>query len=235
MFKRVIPVVLLIEEDAVKTCKFQDPVYVGDPLNILKIFNEKDADEICFLDIEATKSGRDPDLEFISELASESFLPISYGGGIHNLDQASSILSAGVEKVVVQTALLDHSLCSSITRQFGRQSLVGSIDVIDSRTFKIGHQKLSFEEVKQVVANSNCGELFFQHIEREGTCIGVAQTLSDHLLQTFDIPVIFSGGVSSHEEIDQLLQTDLSGIGVGAHFVFTKSKAVLISYYEREY
>jgi imidazole glycerol-phosphate synthase subunit HisF len=235
MYKRLIPVIQLIEEDAVKTCGFRDPVYVGDPINILKIFNEKDADEICFLDISATSHGRPPDVDFIADLTSESFIPVSYGGGICDIEQASSILAAGVEKVVLQTALFNHSLCTEITDSFGQQALVGSVDVVDQDTFLIGEQKLSFDEVQSIVSNSNCGEILFQHIEREGTCQGADHALAHHLVQAFDIPVVFSGGLSSNTEIDELLKSGLSGIGVGAHFIFTKSRAVLISYYERKY
>lgn len=235
MFKRVIPIVLLDDEDAIKTVQFQNPNYVGDPINILKIFNEKDADEVIFLDIKKTLSGEVPNFEFLKELASEAFIPVAYGGGIQSFEHASKILMSGYEKVIIQTSLLKFDLCEQITKSFGSQALVGAVDILERNKYKIGEQEFSLSEIKQVITSANCGELMIQNIQADGKRCGFDQSLIEDFFGHFDIPIIYAGGISSNENIDELLKLEVSGVGCGAHFVYAGTGAVLISYYRREY
>lgn len=126
---RIIPVILVDDSDMIKTRQFHERTYLGDPVNAVKIFNIKGVDELSILDIGATKSKKSPDFEFLSDIASEAFMPLSYGGGITNVDQIRKLLAIGYEKVVLNTALVDNpSLISESSSLFGSQSIVVSID-----------------------------------------------------------------------------------------------------------
>lgn len=235
MYKRVIPIILLDGEDAVKTKSFKNPSYVGDPINILKIFNEKDADEIVFLDINKSRLGLPPDFDFLEELASEAFIPCAYGGGISNLEQATKIFRIGFEKIVAQTSLLNSLFCNEVVERYGRQALVGSIDIVDGDTFKIGKRFFSRNDLRKIIKDSNCGELIFQCISRDGTKEGLDFDLLKFLDEFADVPIVFSGGCKNEEEIEYALTTNISAIGVGGYFVYSPSNAVLITYYRRPY
>src|SRR3954470_15692459 len=137
---RVIPCLLLHEGGLVKTHKFSDPKYVGDPINAIRIFNEKEVDELLVLDIDASKEGREPNYRLIEELAGECFMPLAYGGGITSVDQAQRLYALGVEKLSVQTtALADLSLVTQIATRYGSQAVVVCIDV---KKNLLGHHKL---------------------------------------------------------------------------------------------
>ena len=127
---RVIPVLLLKDDGLVKTVKFKKPNYIGDPINAVKIFNEKEVDELAFLDIEATKLNKDPDYVKIEEIASECFMPLAYGGGIHTLDQIKKVFAIGVEKVILNSAVFqEQEMIKNAIRIYGSQSIIASVDV----------------------------------------------------------------------------------------------------------
>lgn len=127
---RVIPALLLKNTGLVKTVRFKNPKYVGDPINAIRIFNDKEVDELMVLDILASKERRDPNYELIEQIAGECFMPLCYGGGIRSLDQAKRIFSLGVEKICLQTAVLDNlEIISDIADRFGSQSVVVSVDI----------------------------------------------------------------------------------------------------------
>ena len=235
MYKRVIPIILLDGEDAVKTKSFKNPSYIGDPINILKIFNEKDSDEIVFLDINKSSLGLPPDFDFLEELASEAFIPLAYGGGISDLEQAIKIFRIGFEKIVIQTSLLNSFFCNEVVKRYGRQALVGSIDILDEDNFKIGKNFFSRKDLRKIIKDSNCGELIFQCIPRDGTKEGLDFDLLKSLDEFSDVPTVFAGGCKNEEEIENALKTNVSAIGVGGYFVYSPSNAVLISYYRRPY
>ena len=126
---RVIPCLLLRGHGLVKTCKFKDPVYIGDPVNAVRIFSEKEVDELVVLDIDASREGREPNYELIAEIAGECFMPVAYGGGITTLAQARRLIRCGVEKVVINSASAGSTqVFRDIADVFGSQALVGSID-----------------------------------------------------------------------------------------------------------
>ena len=130
MIFRIIPTLLCDNDDLVKTQKFKNPKYVGDPINAVRIFNEKEVDELIFIDISASKKGKQPNFDLINEIASECFMPLSYGGGINDLNQMEKILSCGVEKIVINNLLNNNSnLINKAEKIFGSQFLVASIDI----------------------------------------------------------------------------------------------------------
>ncbi len=187
--KRVIPCLLLKDRGLVKTVKFKSPKYVGDPVNAIRIFNEKEVDELVLLDIEASLSGREPDYELLAEVAGECFMPICYGGGIRTLEHAQRVFALGVEKIALNTAALaDVELLRKIADQFGSQSVVCSIDCKKSLLgrYSVYSQsgtkdtKISPVEWAKRVEDAGAGEIFLNSIDRDGT------------MQGFDIPLIKS-------------------------------------------
>jgi cyclase len=181
MRTRVIPTLLLHDNGLVKSVKFGNYKYVGDPINAVKIFNEKEVDEIVILDIDATRNKRPPDIKRIAEIASEAFMPLAYGGGITTLEQVKEILFNGMEKVVINKAASLHpALITSIANQFGSQSVMISIDYkktvfggkkVFTDNGKTNTGKTVLEYAKQM-ENAGAGELLINSIEKDGTYNG---------------------------------------------------------------
>lgn len=174
--KRVIPCLLLKDRGLVKTVKFKSPKYVGDPVNAIRIFNEKEVDELVLLDIEASILGREPDYELLAEVAGECFMPICYGGGIRTLEHAQRVFALGVEKIALNTAALaDVELLRKIADQFGSQSVVCSIDCKKSLLgrYSVYSQsgtkdtKVSPVEWAKRVEDAGAGEIFLNSIDRD--------------------------------------------------------------------
>lgn len=240
-FKRVIPVLLLKGEGLYKTTAFNNPNYLGDPRNIIKIFNEKCADEICLLDIEATHIGEGPNFKLISELASEAFMPLSYGGGVRSLNDIKTLFSIGVEKVIINTACFESfSLIKEASTIYGGQSLVVSIDVknnlfrkqvVMSHSGKV-KQKIGLSEYLQSLKNIDIGEIIVTSIDREGSMRGMDLDLLSFVAQNTEVPVIGVGGVGSLKDIKTAFETTgINGVGVGSFFVYHgKEKGILITY-----
>src|SRR6185295_9607110 len=178
---RVIPVLLIHNRGLVKSVKFKDYKYVGDPINAVRIFNEKEVDELAILDIDASAENRAPDIERIEEIVSEAFMPIAYGGGITTTDQAKKILSAGVEKLILnRSAVKNPVLVSEIAKQFGSQSVVVSIDYkrnlfgrqgvyIENGKTNSGLDPLAFARLME---EAGAGEIMLNSIERDGSFSG---------------------------------------------------------------
>jgi cyclase len=238
---RVIPCLLLQNKGLVKTIKFKDPTYVGDPINAIKIFNEKEVDELIFLDIEAAKEGRGPLMQRISEIATECFMPFCYGGGIKTLDQMRRILAAGAEKVAVNTqAILNPSLIKEASEEFGSQSVVVSIDV-KKDIFKKYHvfehakkrtTKLDPVEFAVKMKEMGAGELMINSVDRDGTMQGYDVELLKKITSAVDIPVIACGGAGKIGDLCEVIKAGgASAVAAGSVFVFYgKHKAVLINY-----
>jgi len=243
---RIIPCLLVHEGGLVKTVKFRDPTYVGDPINAVRIFNEKEADELVVLDIDATISGAEPDYRMISNLAVECRMPLCYGGGITTAEQAKRIISLGVEKVAISAAALaSPQLITEIAAAVGRQSVVVVIDV-RKRTLgstydvythngsrKAGVTALEFAEA---AANAGAGEIVMNAIDRDGTMKGYDLALARQLRERVNIPVSFLGGCGSLDDIAALVDTvGVVGASAGSLFVFKgKYRAVLINYPQPE-
>lgn len=241
---RVIPVLLIQNGGLVKTVKFKDPVYVGDPINAVKIFNEKEVDEIVVLDISASINEKSPNLQQIKEIASEAFMPFAYGGGIRNIGQVSSILNIGVEKVVINTsAIADLTFVSEIARRFGSQSLIISIDVkknffgkyvLQSGDKKIISSTSPLTFAKQV-EDAGAGEIMLQVVERDGMLGGYDTELIRKFSDTVSIPVIACSGARNVSDFASAVVEGASAVAAGSMFVFHgKHKAVLINFPSQE-
>lgn len=241
---RVIPVLLLKNGGLVKSVKFKNFKYVGDPINAVKIFNEKEVDEIVILDIDASKENRGPDLEKVKEIASEAFIPLGYGGGITNIDQIKALLFHGVEKVVLN-ASTHHSpaLITEAARQFGSQSVVVSIDVKKNlfgkhRVFQhVTGKSTSLDPLtfaKEMVERG-AGEIFLNSVDLDGTQQGYDMALVDKISKEVEVPVIICGGARHIADFRGAIQTGASACAAGSIFVFHgEHKAVLISYPSQE-
>jgi cyclase len=238
---RVIPVLLLKGNGLYKTVKFKDPKYLGDPINAVKIFNDKEVDELCFLDITATNESREPNYKVISEIASECFMPLSYGGGIKTLDQGKKLFSMGIEKIILNSSVhTNPKLIEELASHFGSQSILVCLDVkknifgkyeIYSNSGKknTGKDPLIFAlEVQKLGA----GEIIINSIDRDGTMTGYDVEMISKISSKLDIPVIACGGASCVDDFYKVVRDGYaSAVGAGSLFVFHgKHRAVLISY-----
>ncbi|CAG1001386.1 cyclase [Burkholderiales bacterium] len=238
---RVIPCLLLHGGGLVKTVRFKDPKYVGDPINAIKIFNEKEVDELILLDIGASAEGRGPSFSVIEDIASECFMPVAYGGGIRDIDDMRRILRSGVEKVVVNSAALrDPGLIRSAAKEFGSQAIVVSLDVkrklfgryeihADRATRPTGLEPLDFARQMQ---DAGAGEIFLTAIDRDGTMSGYDLELLAKVSHAVSIPVVACGGAGSVNDMRAAVrQGGASAVAAGSVFVFHgRHRAVLISY-----
>jgi cyclase len=237
---RVIPCLQYSGGELLKTQRFKDPVYLGDPINAVKVFNDLECDELVIVDIRATVEGRVPDYAMIEEFASEAFMPLTYGGGISAVEQIRRILAIGIEKVVIGSAAPDGALISAAAAVFGSQSIVVSVDVkrslfgrrdvwIRSGTRNTGVDPCSYAVRMQ---DFGAGELFVQSIDLEGARSGYDIGLMKEVSAAVRIPVIACGGAGSLGDIKRLLQSgSAAAAAAGTMFVLHgKHKAPLISY-----
>lgn len=239
---RVIPCLLLLRGGLVKTRRFAEPKYVGDPLNAVRTFNEKGVDELMFLDIGATPSGREPDMDVIKGIAAECFMPFAYGGGITTVDQAGSILSSGVEKVVLNnSAFRSPRLIRGCADSFGSQAVVVSIDVktalIGRYSVRACDAKFSIPAIEHAkrAADHGAGEILLTSVDREGTGSGYDTNLIAEISSAVDIPVIANGGAGSAKDFRKAVDAGAAAVSAGSLFVFYgKHRAVLITYPDRQ-
>ena len=238
--QRVIPSLLLSRGGLVKTRKFANPKYVGDPVNAIRIFNQKEVDELIVLDIDASKNGKGPDYSLIELFAAECFMPLCYGGGIDSVDQARILFEMGVEKVSIQTgAFRDIDLITDIASRFGSQSVVASIDVKKDlfgrmrlyEASKGSVKRESWQEYLKLVERAGAGEIYLNAVDRDGVMAGMDTKLIAAATSQSTVPIIASGGVGSLEDIAAGLQSGASAVAAGAFFVFHgPHRAVLITY-----
>ncbi len=237
--QRVIPALLLHREGLVKTRKFAEPKYVGDPLNAIRIFNEKEVDELLLLDISASREGRGPDYDLIQTFATECFMPFCYGGGVRTLEQAERLFRLGVEKVSLQTATRsDLSLITQIAGRYGAQAVVGAVDVkVDWK----GSHQLYWSVDKKTdrdwrghidrLVNAGAGEILINAVDRDGMMGGMDLKLIREATRNLDVPLIALGGVGALEHIEAAVRAGASAVAAGSFFVFHgKHRAVLITY-----
>lgn len=240
LMHRVIPCLLLQNGGLVKTFKFSRPKYVGDPINAIRIFNDKEVDELMVLDIQASKEQREPNYHLIEQFASECFMPLCYGGGIRTLEQAKKIFALGVEKVCLQTAALNNiSLISDIAHYAGSQSVIVSIDV--KRNW-LGHKKLylassgkmhkeSWKDCLEKAVQAGAGEILLNAVDRDGMMVGMDLDLIREANAKLAVPLIAVGGVGSMQHIKEAIEAGANAVAVGAFFVFQgPHRAVLITY-----
>jgi imidazole glycerol-phosphate synthase subunit HisF len=239
---RITPCLLVHQGGLVKTVGFKEPKYVGDPINAVKIFNEKEADELVVLDIDATVNGAEPDYRMIAHLAAECRMPLCYGGGVKTPEQAKRIIGLGVEKVAISSAAVDDpTLITRIAQEVGRQSVVVVLDVkkkMFGRDYDVvthnGRQntKRSVWEVAQQAQAAGAGELVINSIDLDGAMKGYDLSLATKLRQLVNIPITILGGAGSLGDIESLIQAcGVIGAAAGSLFVFKGVyKAVLINY-----
>jgi cyclase len=241
MRSRVIPVLLLKNAGLYKTRKFRDEAYIGDPINAVRIFNEKEVDELAFLSIEAARSGSDPDLEVLKNIAGECFMPLAYGGGVKSSEMVSEILAIGIEKIIINSAAwTDPTLIPRLAEHFGSSTIVGSIDVKRSWTGREqvmihgGQEKVRStpEEWARELEHRGVGEIMINAIDRDGEMIGYDLDLVRRVASAVSVPVIAAGGASSVDDLRAAVKdAGASAAAAGALFVFQgKHRAVLITY-----
>jgi cyclase len=238
---RVIPVLLLRGSGLVKGMKFKDHKYVGDPINAVKIFNDKEVDELVFLDIEATEKKTGPNFSLLEDIATEAFIPFAYGGGVTTFEQASSLFKLGVEKVIINTSAYENpSLVKELSQAFGAQSIVVCMDVkknfwgkyeVYVRNGRVRVKQNPVEYAKQMQALGT-GELIVSDIDKDGTRSGYNIELLKSITDAVSIPVVALGGARELNDFKvAVTQANVSAVAAGDMFVFNgKHKAVLITY-----
>lgn len=238
---RVIPVLLLKDEGLVKTVRFRNPKYIGDPLNTVRIFNEKEADELILLNI----SSETIPWELLREIAGECFMPLAYGGGIKTLEDVRSVLKTGIEKVIINSQLYaSKDFLREAIREFGSSSVVASLDVKKSLVGKYelysgnGRHNTHLDPVlfARELEQWGIGEIIVNSVDREGTGKGYDLKLLKEVSAAVSIPVIISGGAATLEDLGQAIhEGGAAAAAAGSMFVFHgKHRAVLINYPSRE-
>lgn len=237
---RIIPVLLLHNGGLYKTKQFKKPSYVGDPINAVRIFNEKEVDELLIFDIDCSKGNKEPNYTLIKEIVSEAFMPVGYGGGIVSLAIAQQVFKLGVEKVIINTALQNNQhLLAEIAAIYGAQAVVASIDYKKAfiggtkAYFTNGTKKSVFtpQELAEIAEKAGAGEIILNSIDREGTYQGFDINLLQQIVESVQIPVVVCGGASNNSDFDAAKKAGASGMAVGSMFVYRRPhNAVLISY-----
>ena len=237
---RIIPVLSIMGNRLVKTVKFKKPNYIGDPLNAIKIFNEKQVDELLILDIEASKQNKEPNYKLIYEMAGEAFMPLGYGGGIKTLEQAEKIFALGIEKVVLNSVLFENpKIITQIANIYGSQSVVLSLDFKKNILGKLRPHFYSGKEYIKKEINAfalemidlGIGEIILQDIEKDGTFGGYNLEMFAEL-KNLSIPIVAMGGCNSLNNMKEAISRGADAIAAGSLFVYRNNdpKSILINY-----
>jgi imidazole glycerol-phosphate synthase subunit HisF len=238
---RIMPCLLVQHGRLVKTVGFRRPTYVGDPINAIRVFNDKGADELVLLDIAATRDGTGPDFELLEKVATECFMPLCYGGGVTSVEQMRRLLALGIEKVALNTSAVENpELVREAAAEFGTQSVVVSIDVRRGRRGKDqvvtrgARDKTRLDPVgfAQEAERLGAGELLLTSVDRDGTMEGYDLELTRRVTEAVGIPVVACGGAGTGQDIVSAIKDGgASGAAAGSMFVFNgRHRAVLISY-----
>jgi len=238
---RVIPVLLLKDAGLVKTVKFKSPKYIGDPINAVRIFNEKEVDELVFLDISATPNKRKPNFNLIKDIASEAFMPFAYGGNITSMADIEKLFYIGVEKVIINSFLFkDNSFVKDVANYFGSQSVVAALDIKKNwrgkyHLYSISGQKrerIDVYEWIKILEDMGVGEFIVNSIDKDGMMTGYDIPIIKSIVSKSQIPVVPCGGAGNINDLIELIkETNISAVGAGSLFVYQGvHKAVLINY-----
>ena len=237
---RIIPCILIDCEDVVKKINFKDGIYIGDPLNIVRLFNEKKSDEIIIIDISASKLKQNPNYNLIENIAAEARMPVAYGGGIKTAEQALRIFNSGIEKISVSSLFFENkSEISKIVKSVGSQSLVLTLDVKRFENkysiFTNNGDKFVTNNIVDLikeVQDLNIGEIIINNIDKEGTMSGYDNDLIKLFYENCLIPLTVLGGVGKREHlVESINKFGSIGYACGSYFIFKgPRKAVLISY-----
>lgn len=242
---RIIPCLQLVDNSLVKSIKFKNINYIGDPINTVRIFNELEVDELCFLDIRATDKKTEPNFKILSEIANECFMPLSYGGGIKDLETARKILAIGFEKIVINSAAFDNlNLLREISSTFGAQSLIVAIDVKKTifgnyhAYYNSGKRQSQYNPLEwaKIVEEAGAGELLITSINNEGTWKGFDSNIIKLISENVSIPVIANGGAGSIEDIKKIIHNcNVSAVALGSMVVYQqKNMGILINFPDKD-
>jgi cyclase len=238
---RVIPTILLDGNGLVKPQKFSNPKYIGDPRNAVKIFNEKEVDELILIDIYATKRSQSPNFSLIKEIASECFMPMGYGGGIHSVTNAEMLFKCGVEKIILNSeVVIKPDIIKELSNRYGTQAIVVSIDVKKNLFGKYSiyiengqkNTKMDPVDFAKRCEEFGAGEVYLTAIDREGMMEGYDIELTKMVAKSINIPVIASGGAGSITHMAKVVKEGFaSAVTAGSMFVFHgKLRGVLINF-----
>ena len=241
--KRVIPVLGFTKGKLVKTIKFKSPNYIGDPINAIKIFNDKEVDEIVVIDIRASKENYSIDFDLIEQFASECFMPLAYGGGIKTFEDAEKIFKLGVEKVILNSILKKNKkLVSQIASSFGNQSVICSLDIkknifgkyhvyFNSGTKK---SKTPLFELIEELQHLGAGEILITSIDRDGTFLGYDKTLLNLVNEKVKTPLIINSGAGDKNDFSFALENGADAAAASSVFVYKNQNpnSILISYFK---
>ena len=242
--KRIIPCLLYDGSGLVKTVKFKNPSYVGDPINAIKIFNEKEVDELILIDINASKQKRKPNFDKIADMAGEAFMPFAYGGGVKTFEDFVKLYKIGVEKVVVNSLIQeDPEVIKKIVDQYGAQAVVACIDFKkpmfgNKAPYSYIGNKIKYslsDYAKHLTNNLGVGELMLYSVDLDGSWEGYDNEIISELLNTVDVPVIACGGCGSVEDLKTVLyKTNANAAAIGSMAVYSKKgMGVLINFPNR--
>jgi cyclase len=239
---RVIPVLLLRNSGLVKTVEFNNPRYIGDPINAVKIFNEKEVDELTFLDISASILDRGPNFQLLKDISSEAFMPFSYGGGIRNIEDIKRLYGLGVEKIILNSSIVkDHNIVSNAAAIAGSSGVVVSIDVKcnwfgKSSVYTLGGKLKINQDPVEYAIEMEClgaGEILLNSINRDGMMTGYDLNLISEISSSVSIPVVACGGAGTLQDFREAVNSGASAVAAGSMFVYHgKHQAVLLTYPE---
>lgn len=240
---RLMPVLLVHEKKLQKSVKFTDWTYVGDVLNTVKIFNDKDVDEIVILNTDADAPDSSSNLEMLTTIAQECFMPIAYGGGIRTIEEVRSIISSGIDKIIVNNAFLENPrIIAEMAKVVGSSSVVVSLDVIskdgDYRVFdnrlRVATSRDLYEQIR-LAEEYGAGEILIQSVDRDGTRSEPDYELVEKLASVISVPLVYAGGVSSLDDAAKLWGLGVDGVAAGSWFIFRgRLRAVMVNYPDRE-
>lgn len=243
--KRIIPCLLYDGSGLVKTVKFKSPSYVGDPINAIKIFNEKEVDELILIDINASKQKRKPNFDKIADMAGEAFMPFAYGGGVKTFDDFVKLFKLGVEKVIINSLIQeDAAVIKKAVAHYGSQAIVGCIDVKKPLFGSKGPSSYMGNKIKMdlltyaryLEKELGIGELMVQSVDNDGTWGGYDEAITAEVINHVDIPVIACGGCGSIDDLKHILyKTNAQAAAIGSMAVYSKKgMGVLINFPLRE-
>ncbi|QTN38493.1 imidazole glycerol phosphate synthase subunit HisF [Cryomorphaceae bacterium] len=241
---RVIPTLLLSGESLVKTKKFKKPGYIGDAVNTVRIFNELEVDEIAILGINQSRKKIEPNFNLLEELASECFIPLSYGGGITNIEQARTLFQIGFEKIIINSAgYYNPELITALSEHYGSQSVIGSVDYKMSfrgipKVYSHGgskRQKGSLQEHISRLVEHGVGEILLNSIDRDGSWLGFDLDTIKAISSELEVPLVACGGAGTTSDLKEGMDAGASALGVGSMVVYqSKGMGVLVSFPDRQ-